>query len=54
MLAGEHSAGGEDVFATRGPDGGRQTRIVQSLLEVLDDAGRGGLVREVRDLMEPD
>ena len=54
MLAGEHAACGQNVFAAGCSHGRRQSAIIEPLLEIFDDYRCGSFIRKIRNLMETD
>ena len=52
MLPGKHAAGSQYVLSAGSSYRGRETAVVQPLLEVLDYHRSRSLIREIRYLME--
>ena len=54
LLGAEHTAGGADVFATGGADGGRYARLAEPIAEPLHAGHIGAGQVDVRDAVVAD
>ena len=54
MFSCKHTACRKNIFSARGAYSSCKSKIVEAILEVLDDHIRRGLVRKIRNLVETD